>query len=230
MGDLDTDLVIKEIDDKTVKENYTLKILVVGESSVGKTNIIQRYVDSNYTFLNGIKATVGVGFSNKTYKINQDVVKMVIWDTAGQERYRSITRAYYKGSQGVLIVYDITNKASFDKIESWLSEVKESASNDIKYILVGNKCDLNEIRKVSLEEAKEKAKTLNCPLIETSVLNNTNVEKAFKDILIQVYIDLKLKMKKSEKENVKKDDGIQLDVNNEGNKEEKCRLNLKIKA
>ena len=221
MGDLDTDLVIKEIDDKTVKENYTLKILVVGESSVGKTNIIQRYVDSNYTFLNGIKATVGVGFSNKTYKINQDVVKMVIWDTAGQERYRSITRAYYKGSQGVLIVYDITNKASFDKIESWLSEVKESASNDIKYILVGNKCDLNEIRKVSLEEAKEKAKTLNCPLIETSVLNNTNVEKAFKDILIQVYIDLKLKMKKSEKENVKKDDGIQLDVNNEGNKEEK---------
>ena len=221
MGDLDTDLVIKEIDDKTVKENYTLKILVVGESSVGKTNIIQRYVDSNYTFLNGIKATVGVGFSNKTYKINQDVVKMVIWDTAGQERYRSITRAYYKGSQGVLIVYDITNKASFDKIESWLSEVKESASNDIKYILVGNKCDLNEIRKVSLEEAKEKAKTLNCPLIETSVLNNTNVEKAFKDILIQVYIDLKLKMKKSEKENVKKDDGIQLDVNNGGNKEEK---------
>ena len=221
MGDLDTDLVIKEIDDKTVKENYTLKILVVGESSVGKTNIIQRYVDSNYTFLNGIKATVGVGFSNKTYKINQDVVKMVIWDTAGQERYRSITRAYYKGSQGVLIVYDITNKASFDKIESWLSEVKESENNDIKYILVGNKCDLNEIRKVSLEEAKEKAKTLNCPLIETSVLNNTNVEKAFKDILIQVYIDLKLKMKKSEKENVKKDDGIQLDVNNGGNKEEK---------
>ena len=74
---------------------------------------------------------------------------------------------------------------------------------------------------MSLEEAKEKAKTLNCPLIETSVLNNTNVEKAFKDILIQVYIDLKLKMKKSEKENVKKDDGIQLDVNNGGNKEEK---------
>ena len=217
----DLDLVIKEVNDKTqkVKENYTLKILVVGESGTGKTNLIHRFVKGEFTI--DTKTTVGLEFLNKTYQINQDIIKMNVWDTAGQERFKSLNAMYYKGSQGVLIVYDITSKKSFDKIENWLSEVREKAGNDIKFIMIGNKCDLNEIRTVSLKEATEKAKNLNCPLMETSALNSTNVEKAFRDIMIQIYVDLKTKVEKEIKENKKKVDGVQLDVNNSENKDEK---------
>ena len=219
MTDMDGDLVINVVNDNTIKENYKLKILVVGESGVGKTNLIRRF--ANDEFNQDTKATVGVEFLCKTYKINQDIIKMDIWDTAGQERYRSITSAYYKGSKGVLIVYDITSKNSFDKIEKWLSEVKEKAGNDIKFIIIGNKVDLSEKREVTLKEATEKAMTLNCPLMETSALNSTNVQKAFRDLLIQIYVDFKLKGDMDSKEKKKKNDGVQLDVNNEGNKDEK---------
>ena len=216
---MDGDLVINVVNDNTIKENYKLKILVVGESGVGKTNLIRRF--ANDEFNQDTKATVGVEFLCKTYKINQDIIKMDIWDTAGQERYRSITSAYYKGSKGVLIVYDITSKNSFDKIEKWLSEVKEKAGNDIKFIIIGNKVDLSEKREVTLKEATEKAMTLNCPLMETSALNSTNVQKAFRDLLIQIYVDFKQKADRDSKEKKKKDDGVQLDVNNDGNKDEK---------
>ena len=105
------------------KEYYKLKLIVLGDSGVGKTNIISRYVSN--TFSNDSKATVGVEFFTKPFRVNNDIVKLEIWDTAGQERYKSITSAYYKGSRGALLVYDITRPSTFEDVEKWMTELKE---------------------------------------------------------------------------------------------------------
>ena len=161
------------------------KIILVGDSSVGKTNILSRYL--NNTFEETTKPTVGVEFNSKTYKIQDNIVKAQIWDTAGQERYRSITSAYYKGAKGCLLIYDITRKKTFDNIDKWISQFKESADKDLYIILIGNKCDLADVRQVSKEEAEKKAKFYNMAFIETSALNGTNVEKAFDTLINEVY-------------------------------------------
>ena len=161
------------------------KIILVGDSSVGKTNILSRYL--NNTFEETTKPTVGVEFNSKTYKIQDNIVKAQIWDTAGQERYRSITSAYYKGAKGCLLIYDITRKKTFESIDRWISQFKETADKDLFIILVGNKCDLADVRQVSKEEAEKKAKFYNMAFIETSALNGTNVEKAFDTLINEVY-------------------------------------------
>ena len=161
------------------------KIILVGDSSVGKTNILSRYL--NNTFEETTKPTVGVEFNSKTYKIQDNIVKAQIWDTAGQERYRSITSAYYKGAKGCLLIYDITRKKTFESIDRWISQFKETADKDLFIILVGNKCDLADVRRVSKEEAEKKAKFYNMAFIETSALNGTNVEKAFETLINEVY-------------------------------------------
>ena len=112
------DIVIEEIDSKEVKEDYKLKLVVVGDSGVGKTNLIKRF--ANNTFNSNSKATVGVEFLSKSFKINNRVFKIEMWDTAGQERYKSITAAYYKGAKGALVVYDITSKLSFENLDKYL--------------------------------------------------------------------------------------------------------------
>ena len=161
------------------------KIILVGDSSVGKTNILSRYL--NNTFEETTKPTVGVEFNSKTYKIQDNIVKAQIWDTAGQERYRSITSAYYKGAKGCLLIYDITRKKTFENVDKWISQFKESADKDLYIILIGNKCDLADVRQVSKEEAEKKAKFYNMAFIETSALNGTNVEKAFDTLINEVY-------------------------------------------
>ena len=183
------DIKIKELPFPTEKEDYKLKILVVGESGVGKTNLINRFT-KDY-FANDTKSTVGVECIFKTYQVNNDIIKVVIWDTAGQERFKSLTSAYYKGSKGVLIVYDITKLQTFEKIEQWLSEVKEKAGNEIKVILVGNKLDLENKREVDLVDCMIKASNLNVPLMETSAKDSTNVQEVFEDLLKEIYVDIK---------------------------------------
>ena len=215
----DSDIIIKELPDLTEKENYKLKILVVGESGVGKTNLIRRF--TNDVFTKDTKATVGVEFICKTYKVNKDIIKLEIWDTAGQERYKSITSAYYKGSKGVLIVYDITNMETFEKIEQWLGEVKEKAGNEIKVILVGNKLDLEDRREVTLDNSLEKAIILNCPLMETSALDSTNVSKVFIDLLKEIYIDIKQHPEKAGGDK-RGGRGMSLDTDGDNKKEKGC--------
>ena len=161
------------------------KIILVGDSSVGKTNILSRYL--NNTFEENTKPTVGVEFNSKTYNIDDNIVKAQIWDTAGQERYRSITSAYYKGAKGCLLIYDITRKKTFENIDKWISQFKEGADENLYIILIGNKCDLADARQVSKEEAEEKAKFYNMAFIETSALNGTNVEEAFETLINEVY-------------------------------------------
>ena len=196
------------------KEYYKLKLIILGDSGVGKTNIIQRYISD--TFNTETRATVGVEFFVKNYRVNNDIIKLEIWDTAGQERYKSITSAYYKGSRGALIVYDITRTITFEDIEKWKNEINEKVKGSLKLMLIGNKCDLKDERKVSIEEALEKAKLLNIPLMETSALDSTNIQKAFENILKEMYKEFK-KEKKKEKIEKSYAEGVKIDTNEKQN-------------
>jgi small GTP-binding protein len=140
------------------EEEYDLiiKIVLIGDSSVGKSNILLRYLRND--FKHDSKATVGVEFGSKNFTIDGINIKAQIWDTAGQERYRSITNAYYKGAKGALVAYDITRPATLESVDRWITELKKSCDENVTICLIGNKCDLEEERKVSVEEGKEKAK------------------------------------------------------------------------
>lgn len=148
--------------DNYIKQDDTydliFKTVIVGESGVGKSNLLSVYIDKNFN--NETKATVGVEFGSKKLTIDGKSIKAQIWDTAGQERYRSITSAYYKGAKGSLIVFDLTNKESFESVERWFSEVKNECNSDLVTVLIGNKCDLIKERKVKKEEALDKAEKL----------------------------------------------------------------------
>ena len=186
-------ITIEVAPNNNVKEEYKLKVVVVGDSGVGKTNLIKRFI--NDTFNKDSKATVGVEFLSKTYLINQEVFKIEIWDTAGQERYKSITAAYYKGAKGAMIVYDVTNQTSFDNVDTWANEIKEKAAKNINLMIVGNKTDLTDKIVVTSENATEKAKALEIPIMETSALDSTNVKEAFYQLLREMYKSVKDLMK-----------------------------------
>ena len=161
------------------------KLVLIGDSSVGKTNILSKYL--NDEFDQNSKPTIGVEFATKNFEIENNIVKTQIWDTAGQERYRAITSSYYKGAKGCLLVYDITRKESFENIDKWISDLKSAGNENMSIILVGNKSDLENERKVTKEEAEEKAKLYNLAFMETSALNGTNIGKAFDELINEVY-------------------------------------------
>ena len=199
------------------KEYLRFKLIIVGDTGVGKTNIIGKYIADSFN--ENTKSTVGVEFFTKSFKINEDYIKMEIWDTAGQERYKSITSAYYKGSNGALLVYDITRTATFDDIEKWINEVKDVVEGELKFVLVGNKSDLTNERKVETETALAKAQKLKMPLIETSAFNSTNIQKVFKIILIDIYKNFKKdKKEKNDKKNL--NEGIKIEMEEGKHKKE----------
>ena len=168
-------------------ENYEMmfKVVLVGDSFVGKTNIMSKYLKNE--FREDSKATVGVEFGSKQFTIEGHSVKAQIWDTAGQERYKAITSAYYKGAKGAFIVYDITRKNSFESVERWVSDVISVADKKITIILIGNKSDLEDQRQVTKEEAEEKATKLEIAFMETSALSGDNLEKAFEKMMNEVF-------------------------------------------
>ena len=212
------EITIDENVSKYEKEKFKLKLIILGDSGVGKTNIINRYVKDS--FITNSKATVGVEFFVKTYRVNNDIIKLEIWDTAGQERYKSITSAYYKGSRGVLLVYDITRLSTFEDVEKWMNEICERIKGSLKIMLIGNKSDLIEDRKITTEMAIEKAKLLNIPLLETSALNSDNIQKAFENILKEMYKEFKKEIEKEKY--IINNNSIKLDINaNEKNIEKK---------
>ena len=133
------------------------------------------------------KATVGVEFGTKNLEIKDKKVKIQIWDTAGQERYKSITSAYYKGAKGAFIVYDITNKNTFDNIDKWVFDLKTNGDKNIEIIIIGNKSDLEDNREVLKEEGIKKAEEHKTSFIETSALNGDNINKAFEELIEQIY-------------------------------------------
>uniref|UniRef100_A0A8C8EZD6 small monomeric GTPase n=1 Tax=Oncorhynchus tshawytscha TaxID=74940 RepID=A0A8C8EZD6_ONCTS len=156
----------------------SLQVMLVGDSGVGKTCLLVRFKDG--AFLAGsFISTVGIDFRNKVLNIDALKVKLQIWDTAGQERFRSVTHAYYRDAHALLLLYDVTNKASFDNIKAWLTEIHEYAQQDVVLMLLGNKADVAHERVVKREEGEKLAKVFGVPFMETSAKSGLNVELAF---------------------------------------------------
>ena len=164
--------------------DYLFKLILVGDSYVGKTNIMSQYIKKEFN-LNS-KSTVGVEFGTKIIKIDDKIVKAQIWDTAGQERYKSITSAYYKGAKGAFIVYDITCKTTFDSVDKWIQDLSMYGDKNITMLLIGNKSDLEDKRQIKKEVGEEKAKEFGLGFIETSACSGVNINKAFKTLLKEV--------------------------------------------
>ena len=157
--------------------NYLLKYIIIGDSSVGKSNLLLRYAHDKFN--EDYQATIGVEFGAKNVEINNKTFRIQIWDTAGQENFRSITRAYYKNSVCAIIVYDITNKESFNNIQNWIEDCKNQCPKTVFFVLVGNKNDLENERKVSFEEGKKFADSNDILFFESSAKTGNNVEDIF---------------------------------------------------
>ncbi len=157
--------------------DYIFKVLLIGNSDVGKSSIILRYVDETWTDV--FVPTIGVDFKVKTLKVDNKQVKMQIWDTAGQERFRTVVSSYFRGSHGLFLIYDITNRDSFKNLENWLKEIEGEASEKVLKILIGNKCDLEEDRDIKFEEGQAFANRNGMQFMETSAKANTNINEAF---------------------------------------------------
>ena len=214
------EIIIEEVTSSDVREDYKLKVVIVGDSGVGKSNLIKRFTSNEFNA--NSKATVGVEFLSKSYKINDKIFKIEMWDTAGQERYKSITSAYYKGAKGALLVYDTTSGESFENISKWLSEIKEKTNKETKLILIGNKIDLKDSKVVSTELALAKAKEWGMPLMETSAKDATNVKEAFHDLLKEMYFELNKTLQMVENKKLESNNAVQLDVNEKKKKKGCC--------
>ncbi|KAJ4950509.1 hypothetical protein NE237_027341 [Protea cynaroides] len=171
--------------DANQKIDYVFKIVLIGDSAVGKSQILSRFARNEFSL--DSKATIGVEFQTRTVAIENKNIKAQIWDTAGQERYRAVTSAYYRGAVGAMLVYDITKRQSFDHIPRWLEELRSHADKNIVIILIGNKSDLEDQRAIPTEDAKEFAQKEGLFFLETSALEATNVESSFVTLLTQIF-------------------------------------------
>lgn len=183
--------------------DYLLKIILIGDSGVGKTNLLSQFISKQFS--DDTKTTIGVEFATKSLTIDGKVVKAQIWDTAGQERYRSITSAYYKGANGAMILYDITSSVSFASVNRWLQELRDSTDPNIAIMLIGNKNDQEELRSVRLDEGKNLAEGKNMMFLETSAKAASNVDEAFMELIksiVECYIKNGITGKEIKRNNV----------------------------
>ncbi|KAJ4834914.1 Ras- protein RABA6a [Turnera subulata] len=165
--------------------DYLFKAVLIGDSAVGKSNLLSRF--SRDEFRLDSKPTIGVEFAYRNIKVGDKLIKAQIWDTAGQERFRAITSSYYRGALGALLVYDITRRATFDNLKKWLHELREFGNPDIVVILVGNKADIAHSREVEKEDAQNLAEAEGLCFMETSALENLNVEEAFMEMIRKIH-------------------------------------------
>eukprot|EP01117_Protostelium_nocturnum_P010231 TRINITY_DN3670_c0_g1_i1.p1 TRINITY_DN3670_c0_g1~~TRINITY_DN3670_c0_g1_i1.p1 ORF type:complete len:217 (-),score=79.80 TRINITY_DN3670_c0_g1_i1:103-753(-) len=198
------------------EEFDTMKIVVIGDSAVGKTNISARFASNDEEFELGSKATIGVDIITADVTVSdQTLIKVQIWDTAGQDRFKAMTKGFYKDAIGGLIVYDVTKAQSFRNVEKWLSEFHEKSNIDEKELvmmLVGNKCDLKTFREVATEEAKKFAEQKGLLFVETSALNGKNIDEAFKQTIEALYQKRVSSMKNEENiTKIPKGDVVSLD-------------------
>ncbi|KAI3526169.1 hypothetical protein L1887_05412 [Cichorium endivia] len=165
--------------------DYLFKIVLIGDSGVGKSNILSRFTRNEFCLES--KSTIGVEFASKTLEVDGKTIKAQIWDTAGQERYRAITSAYYRGAVGALLVYDITKRPTFENLQRWLRELREHADANIVLMMAGNKSDLKHLRAVAEQEGQSLAEKEGLSFLETSALESYNIEKAFHTVLTDIY-------------------------------------------
>ncbi|PKA64541.1 Ras-related protein RABA5a [Apostasia shenzhenica] len=184
-------------------QGYLFKIVLIGDSAVGKSNLLARFARDE--FYPNSKSTIGVEFQTQKMEIDGKEVKAQIWDTAGQERFKAITSAYYRGAVGALLVYDITRRQTFDSIGRWLNELHTYSDMNVVTILVGNKTDLKNAREVSTDEGKALAEAHDLFFMETSALDNSNVAAAFQTVVKEIYDILSRKVLQS-REVIKKDE------------------------
>ncbi|XP_031178890.1 ras-related protein Rab-25-like [Sander lucioperca] len=165
--------------------NFVFKVVLIGESGVGKSNLLSRFTKNEFN--HDSRTTIGVEFSTRTVQLDNYAIKAQIWDTAGLERYRAITSAYYRGAVGALLVYDISKHLTYESVDRWLKELFDHADPHIVVMLVGNKRDLDTLRTVPTEEAKDFAEKRGLMFMETSALDSTNVENAFNEVLKAIH-------------------------------------------
>ncbi|RWS24083.1 ras-related protein Rab-3-like protein [Leptotrombidium deliense] len=161
--------------------DYMFKILIIGNSSVGKTSFLFRYADDSFT--SAFVSTVGIDFKVKTVFRQDKRVKLQIWDTAGQERYRTITTAYYRGAMGFILMYDVTNEESFNSVQDWVTQIQQYSWDNAQVILVGNKCDMEDERVVSTDRGRQLADQLKLEFFESSAKENINVKAVFERLV-----------------------------------------------
>lgn len=190
--------------------DYLFKILLVGDSGVGKSSILLRYTDDEYK--PEYISTIGVDFKIRSLSYGDKTIKLQLWDTAGQERFQMITSSYYRGAHGIIIVYDITCKESFKNIKNWLHQINQYANEKVLKIIVGNKSDLQDKRVVEKKEVEEFCKENNIYHIETSAKNSNNIKDIF------LYLCEKLRKKTIEPNN----NNIKILSGSKVNKEKSC--------
>lgn len=159
--------------------DYIVKLLIIGDGNVGKTNMLLRICENK--FIKSHLTTIGMDFKTKNLELDGKKVHLQIWDTAGQDRFKTITKNYYKGAHGIMMAYAINDRNSFNNIDNWMKQIKDHASEAVAIVLVGTKCDVEE-RAVTFLEGKKLADLYGVPFIETSAKNDINVEEAFEII------------------------------------------------
>ena len=197
-----------------MNDDSVYKVLILGDSSVGKTCFLLKYTDK--VFNEVYMSTIGLDYRLKTLTLkNGKKVKLQIWDTAGQDRFRTITNNYYEGAHGIILIYDITNTETYDNVENWISQIKEEASPNVVIYLVGNKVDMEDKRKVTTEEGQKVADENNLPFIETSAKSDINVNETFDNLVEKM---------DSVFSNLEKKDSVSISGNNlnKDNNKKKC--------
>ena len=195
---------------------YEAKIITLGDSMVGKTCLILRFIENLFT--SNYLSTIGFDLKKKLIKLeNNEKIKLLIYDTAGQERFKSLSRNYIKKADGIMVIYDITNKETFKNVENWIICAKEEMKKNIPIYLVGNKADLEEDRKISYEEGKSLSEQYGLKFYETSCQTGDNVEKCFTDLAQDLY-----DIQKKEKEKENGDNNIKIETKKSAKKKKCC--------
>ena len=167
------------------QKEFIYKILLLGDSSVGKTCFLMRYTDN--TFQDIHMSTIGLDYKLKNVQLEDGkMVKIQVWDTAGQDRFRSITKNYYKGAHGIILIYDVTENKSFENVKNWMNQIKEEVSNRVTIVLVGNKIDDEEHRKITTEQGESMAKEFDIMFFECSAKTGENIDGIFNNLVKKV--------------------------------------------
>uniref|UniRef100_H9H629 small monomeric GTPase n=1 Tax=Monodelphis domestica TaxID=13616 RepID=H9H629_MONDO len=180
--------------------DYLFKVLLIGDSGVGKSCLLLRFADDTYS--DSYVSTIGVDFKIRTIQLDGKIVKLQIWDTAGQERFRTITSSYYHGAHGIILVYDVSDPKSYANVKQWLIEVERHANRNTNKLLVGNKSDLVTKNMVDRTIAKEFADSIGIPFLETSAKNSINVDEVFLTMQLLAGAEMMRTWKESEPSNL----------------------------
>ena len=169
-----------------MSDDCVYKVLLLGDSTVGKTCFLLRYCDKR--FQEAHLSTIGLDYRLKTMTLESGKkIKLQIWDTAGQDRFRAITKNYYKGANGIILIYDVTNLQTYENVKNWIAQIREEANPNVIIYLAGNKIDVSEEEKVvKTEDGQKIADEFNLPFYETSAKNGNNVNKIFEDLVEKV--------------------------------------------